>query len=478
MTININKADIKHVYNIEVLRNRHRKDLYYCDGRGFLKKMSFFQRIQYFLSKFFNTDYYLHVQARVRHAVTGLAGSIDSGDENELFFLFFKKLSSLSENIYDRSKINHKVLAILRKSLYALSDYKKISADQGLCKKRILGISYLPSGNEKMFKDLQLLKNVVLEAHLALNLGIRTKIPPLGNSKTFFIRDINGKNIAIFKAAAGDSFSIQAPNFFFRLKNKIFTKLGIGGALFKHIAGSCHIAETASYEVDKSIGTNVVPPTLIVHLDPKRWKRKQIRLKKGSLQIFVTDAKVAKKFLGIYQSYKPAKTFSEKNKPLLADELFDKLIINDVVCGNLDRHSENWLVEIDKNNPNKANNIILIDGGAAFSPSHPTSYFEWKKQYLWATTSLEWARKRFTGRAKEIIKNTYNKRFELRKKIVELYLEHGDDMHIALARGEKMVERIEMLYYAAVIKDMRKYKLRYYRTKKQMDKLKESMAGN
>jgi len=474
MNIKIDKISNKDIPNIKVLKTRQKGDLYYCDNSGFLKKMSLYQKIFYVLSKIFSTAYYKDIQFQLNILISDLISRIDSDDKKELTDLFFQKLSTLSENIYDRSKINPKILSVLGTSLEKDFDYQLLCAKQRSCQRKFLGFSYIPEGEKRKFENTKCMKKVVLDALLATNLGVRATKPNSGNSQSYFIRDINKNIIGIFKPAEGNSLSLDAPFAPIRWRNKIFIKIDFGGSLFKHIANYCHVAEIASYEMDENIKTYVVPPTAIVNLNPERWNKNQ-KYQKGSLQVFVKDVVEAKKFLKVNKVYKPIKTFNKENMPQLADELFDKLVINDVISGNFDRHSENWLVQVDEKNPLKANNILLIDGGMAFSPTHSTIFLERKKQYAWATTAFKWAQSRFTNQAKEIIKDVYRRRFMLRKELIKLYVDQGDEMEIAKNRGDRMIERIEMLHYVAIKKNMRKHKLINYRTQEEMKQFRETI---
>ncbi len=464
MGIHIDHVNNNH--NIELLKNRKRGDIYYCDGKGLLKRMSFIKKIFYLLNKIFSGDYYKNIQSSVKHSIDKIISTVDLDNEKELMDLFFSKLRPLSESIFDRSKINPKVLRILREHLSKVSDYQKLCEKQKACQSNFLIFSAITPSKKTKYNNIERIKNVVLEALLSTNLGVRTKKPKSGFSETYFIRDINGRIIGIFKTARGDSLSLKAPFILIRWRNKILSKIGYRHSLYKHVTGNCHIAEVASYEIDESIGTHVVPPTAIVSLAPKSKKSNP---KMGSLQIFIPDVISAKDFLGVNKRYKPAKIFTNEDEPQLADELFEKLIINDVVCGNLDRHAENWLIDVDKNNPSKANNIVLIDGGMAFSPTHALSSFERDKQYAWATTALKWSQRKFSNKAKKIIKDVYTRRFELKDQLIKLYLDQKDRLEVAKSRGDRMLERIEMLHHVAIEKNMKKYKLFNYRTQQEME---------
>lgn len=459
------------LYNLQILKNRKRGDIY-LEDKGLLKKMSFVQKILYFFSKVLNTSFYKDIQCKVKILIDDLVSSIDSENSNDLTSLFFEKLSPLSERIYDRSKINPKILKVFRSILIKSKDYQAFLEKQKACKKNILFINYI--SEKTKYQNLEKIKNVYLEACLATKLGVRAQRPKLGYSKTYFIKEINGKNIGIFKTAKGDSLSLNAPFPPARWRNRLFSLLGFGGSLFKHIARKCHIAEVASFEIDEFMKTNVVPPTAIVTLNPNCSDRSS-SFEEGSFQLFIPNAIEARKFLKVFKNYNHETALSAEDKPDLSDELFDKLVINDIVSGNLDRHAENWLIVADLENPKKAKNIVLIDGGVAFSPTHSSSAFERSNQYLWGKTTFDWAQKRFTQKGKEIIQDVFNRRYQLRDKLIKLYVENGDDEKIANERGDRMLERIEMLENVAIIKNMRKYKLFNYRSPKEIEQLRTTI---
>jgi len=471
MSVKVINPTNNDLQNIKTLNERNRGDVYYSD-KGLLKKMSFIQKIFLKLSKFFSTAFYKTNQNDVKNIINGVVSRIESADEDFLTSLFFKHLTPISEKIFDRSKINKKVQAVLRKSITTGEDFQKIE------QKIRNNHSYFSMFSRNVaLENARKFRGILLEAKLATNLGVRAVkaqksfyFIPGSFSKFYLIRDINHQFLGIFKPGMCDSLSMQAPFYPMRLRNKFLSKLGFGGSLFKHLAGKCHVAEWASFEMDEAIGTNIVPPTAVIQLDPIQWKRKKTSQIAGSLQIFVKGVREAREFLDVHKTYEKVSRKFPKPKKELSDELFDKMVIMDVLSGNLDRHSENWLIQVDPKDPNRAKDIVLIDGGMAFSPTHASSSLELGKQYVWAKTTFEWARRKFTSQAKEIIKDVYNRRFHLRQKLIKIYVSHGDKKKYAIQRADRMVERIEMLNYVAITKDMKKYRLIDFRTRKEMQR--------
>ncbi|MFA6119360.1 MAG: hypothetical protein WCT85_01970 [Parachlamydiales bacterium] len=474
MSVVINRSAVIDQENIKILSNRQRGDVYFCVD-GILKKMSFIQKIVFIVSKFFESNFYHVNQDHIRLVINNLVSRFESVDDSLVTRLFFDALAPMSEKIYDRSKINSRILTVLRRSLSSCEDYRKLDKQQ---KDKEGLVKYIPF----FFKERKLsaakyerLKNQLLEAMLATNLGIRNIESGNGWSRTYFIRDLNHQTIGVYKPGSADSLSLHAPSLLMRVRNKILKKLGYGGSVFIHLAGKCHIAEAASFEMDDKMGTGIVPPTAVVSLNPDKYKRKNTEKEKGSFQLFVPNASLATEFFGIHKNYRKKVDLEGIE---FSDELFDKLIIDDIVSGNLDRHAENFLVQRSKNNPKAALNINLIDGGMAFSPTHPKSKFEMNKQYIWATTYFQWSQRKFTQSGKEKIKDVYKRRHELANELKKFYIAENEDQDIAKERADRMIERIEMLYHLVIIKDEKKFKFQNYRTIEQMNKIRdEILAG-
>jgi hypothetical protein len=469
MSFVIRNNNEKDGQNIRTLQCRKRGDIYYSDD-GLLRKMTCLQKIFFLLlSKFFNIDYYRKVQRDVKNVISDLVKRIDRGSEKDLQKLFFKKLMPISEEIYDRSQINPKVLETLRKLLLQSSDCESLLREQSCKESFLFFFNRLFFQNKIKLENARRMKNVLLEAKLAMNLGIRPSRPNVGNSISYFVKNVYGKNIAIFKPAFGDSLSVETPYWPLRIRNRVLNLIGFGGSIFKHLGGYGYVAEKACYVMDESIQTNIVPPTEIVKFDPKRWQRKKASLQKGSMQVFVPNTIDASKFLGVHKRYKQVDMVSKEVQ--LSNELFDFVVIKQVMGEDFDGHLENWLIVPDEKNPYIVKDVALIDGAMSFSPAHVTCAVEKRRLYMWAQPFFKWARKRFSPKAKKIIENIYKKRFELKDELIELYISEGDDPEIAEKRGKTMVERIEMLYQVAIVKDIRKYELKYYKTQEEIDEL-------
>lgn len=115
--------------------------------------------------------------------------------------------------------------------------------------------------------------------------------------------------------------------------------------------------EMAAFEIDRAIGTNLVPPTDIMNATdgemfavpsgkaPYDNSNRTIPGSRGMVQQFATDTRVAR----------------DVDPTEIIPTEYEKLAILDVVIGNTDRHRGNYLVS------NKDNKLVAIDHNLAFS---------------------------------------------------------------------------------------------------------------
>ena len=436
-------------HNVDVLEQRKKGDIYYSKN-GLLKKMSFVRKLLFVASKVFYSSYFNQVQSDLKDTINWVVNNVKVGDKKQVSNFFFNKLAPLSENIYDRNQIQGKTLSVLRDTLTEENSQKN---------------------NAKKRSEF---KEEFLDAKLATYLGVRPVKPSAGNSESYILKDINHRKVGIFKTSTGDSLSRKSPFLPLRIRNNFLYFIGFGGSIFKHVAGKCHISEVASYKMAKKIGSESIPTTKIVNLDPLGYKRKNDNVTAdGSFQLFVSNTVEAKEFLNIDKNYKKSTKLKKRRiEKKLPKPLAEDLMINDVIEGNMDRHAENWLIQANKR---KAKKIVLIDGGIAFSPTHADSIFEAHKLYRWATFKLKFAQKRFSPEAKIRIKEIYDNRFELKDDLNKVYVSNGDKEYIASKRANRMVERIEMLHWFANAKNLRKYKLRSYISSRQIQKARKDL---
>jgi hypothetical protein len=104
-----------------------------------------------------------------------------------------------------------------------------------------------------------------------------------------------------------------------------------------------HKAEAAAYELDKVLGMNMVPPTII----------RKVNGKEGAAVMWINGTKSFKELGGVPNP--PARYQAEWNRELVFAKMFDDLI------GNPDPNLGNWLKDDEWN-------IVLIDHSRSFVP--------------------------------------------------------------------------------------------------------------
>lgn len=104
--------------------------------------------------------------------------------------------------------------------------------------------------------------------------------------------------------------------------------------------------ERAAYLVDRFLGFNLVPPTVIREIDGEV----------GSMQQFIPDSKTGKEV-----------PYYERDKDILQQQLI-KLWIFDYIIYNSDRHDGNFLVK------SKENKLYAIDNGLSFGDDYLLPY--------------------------------------------------------------------------------------------------------
>ncbi|QLH37467.1 MAG: hypothetical protein HWD61_01315 [Parachlamydiaceae bacterium] len=195
---------------------------------------------------------------------------------------------------------------------------------------------------------------------------------------------MSNRNIAVFKpldeeplAKDSSKFASQAKRCFLNVIRRIFNCFQT--AIFC-CSGNAHKAEAAAWLISKHLGLNNVPLTKLTTLESPLLKN--MRTQTGSLQVFINkqDLVSAEKLLKIPYFWSSFPQLAQwhfnresevkRLEGLISQEEFEKMVIIDIVQGNLDRHQRNWLVA--------ENKIYCIDNGYAMPNKHPQNRFTGK----------------------------------------------------------------------------------------------------
>ncbi|XP_071506594.1 phosphatidylinositol 4-kinase type 2-alpha-like [Diadema antillarum] len=268
------------------------------------------------------------------------------------------------------------------------------------------------------FSDDPEFTGIIHEAEHAILQGIYPERISQGSSGSYFVKDVSGKVIGVFKPKSEEPYGQLNPKWTKWLQKTCFPCCFGRGCL---LPNQGYLSEAGAYLVDRKLGLNVVPKTRVVKLasetfnyspiDRAKAKTKKFTLEKfeaigrrfnriglppkvGSFQLFVSGYKDADFWLRRFDTEDLPESTSKQFQ-----EQFERLVILDYIIRNTDRGNDNWLIKYDKSSleedaqsggelgdwgmvrpPNI--NVAAIDNGLAFPFKHPD---EWRTYpYHWA----------------------------------------------------------------------------------------------
>lgn len=271
------------------------------------------------------------------------------------------------------------------------------------------------------------------EATHAIELGIHPERIYQGSSGSYFVRNTNGRKIAVFKPKDEEPYGKLNPK---------WTKW-----MHKHCCPCCfgrsclvpnqgYISEAGASLVDEKLCLNIVPKTKVVRLASESFNysavdRATCRTKQhvashfpeigrhfsriglppkiGSFQLFVPDCREADYWLRRFANEAlPKSTASD------FQFLFEKLVVLDYLIRNTDRGNDNWLIryqtsdlkqgcEVDNEEWGMVEmpkiEIFAIDNGLSFPFKHPDEWRAYPFHWAW----LPMARQPFSDSIREAV---------------------------------------------------------------------------
>jgi len=278
---------------------------------------------------------------------------------------------------------------------------------------------------------------VVRQAEAAIDAGVNPTRIYQGSSGSYFVKDVDGKIIGVFKPKDEEPYGRLNPKWT-KWMHRMCCPCCFGRSCL--IPNQGYMSESGASLVDSKLGLNVVPKTKVVKLasetfnylriDVEKSKAKKIvnehfpkvgrkfhRLglppKMGSLQVFVSGYKDADYHLRRFESDPLDKTTGKKFQLL-----FERLVVLDYIIRNTDRGNDNWLVKYNKPKPAPKESpegaeadlelveppeidVAAIDNGLAFPIKHPDSWRAYPYHWAW----LSYAKEPFSPETKELVLN-------------------------------------------------------------------------
>ncbi|XP_060908066.1 phosphatidylinositol 4-kinase type 2-beta [Labrus mixtus] len=273
------------------------------------------------------------------------------------------------------------------------------------------------SGDFNRFPDDPEFADIIQVAEQAIENGVFPERISQGSSGSYFVKDLKGKIIGVFKPKSEEPYGHLNPKW-----TKYFHKLccpccfGRGCLL----PNQGYLSEAAASLVDTKLGLGVVPKTKVVYLAsetfhysaidraksrgkkyaleivPKvgrRFHRVGLPPKVGSFQLFVEGYREADYWLRRFE----AEPLPENIRKQLQSQ-FERLVVLDYVIRNTDRGNDNWLIkyvkpgergqdEKDTDWPEISSEscikIAAIDNGLAFPFKHPDEWRAYPFHWAW-----------------------------------------------------------------------------------------------
>ena len=270
-------------------------------------------------------------------------------------------LANWSRDIFDRTALSEKIQNIV---------YKKIGSFRESQKTR-----KKPSFSSQLSLE-ERMEFAKLQAELALKLGVKPQKNKKGVNGSIIYYDISHKPLGIFKQEQ----TIESWSEWMKTLLLHFLGFRRQNDLCRHEQAHAEIAASIADEVF-SIG--LVPLTRKVELEGK----------KGSFMLW-------------QQNVKDAASFNFSRKPTEKElYLFQLMVVYDFLFGNLDRHSENWLVRENKGTT-QIETIAMIDNGNSFPEELPHSIFDYPGfQHMYEWKSHPWAKYSFQEKILDHLRN-------------------------------------------------------------------------
>ncbi|XP_012859637.1 phosphatidylinositol 4-kinase type 2-alpha [Echinops telfairi] len=258
-------------------------------------------------------------------------------------------------------------------------------------------------------------ETVVQQAELAMERSIFPERIYQGSSGSYFVKDPQGKIIAVFKPKNEEPYGHLNPKWTKWLQ-KLCCPCCFGRDCL--VLNQGYLSEAGASLVDQKLELNIVPQTKVVYLasetfnysaiDRVKSRGKRLALEKvpkvgqrfnriglppkvGSFQLFVEGYKDADYWLRRFE----AEALPENtNRQLLLQ--FERLVVLDYIIRNTDRGNDNWLIKydcpMDSSNSRDADWVVVkdpvikvaaIDNGLAFPLKHPDSWRAYPFYWAW-----------------------------------------------------------------------------------------------
>ncbi|XP_041921263.1 phosphatidylinositol 4-kinase type 2-alpha-like [Alosa pseudoharengus] len=264
------------------------------------------------------------------------------------------------------------------------------------------------------FNDDPEFREIVRKAERAIEEGIFPERISQGSSGSYFVKDVHGRVIGVFKPKTEEPYGQLNPKWTKWLQ-KLCCPCCFGRDCL--VLNQGYMSEAGASLVDQRLALNIVPKTKVVYLasetfnysaiDRVKAKGKRLALEKvpkvgqrfhriglppkvGSFQLFVEGHKDADYWLRRFEA-EPLPEMTNRQLQLQ----FERLVVLDYIIRNTDRGNDNWLIKYDcpADKGSKDEEWVMvkepivklaaIDNGLAFPLKHPDSWRAYPFYWAW-----------------------------------------------------------------------------------------------
>ncbi|KAM9491993.1 phosphatidylinositol 4-kinase type 2-alpha [Salvelinus alpinus] len=273
-------------------------------------------------------------------------------------------------------------------------------------------------------------REIIRKAERAIDEGIYPERIYQGSSGSYFVKDLQGKIIGVFKPKNEEPYGQLNPKWTKWLQ-KLCCPCCFGRDCL--VLNQGYLSEAGASLVDQKLELNIVPRTKVVYLasetfnynaiDRVKSRGKRLALEKvpkvgqhfhriglppklGSFQIFVEGFKDADFWLRRFEA-DPLPENTNRQMQLQ----FERLVVLDYIIRNTDRGNDNWLLKYDCPMDQGSRDtdwvvvkdpiiqLAAIDNGLAFPLKHPDSWRAYPFYWAW----LSQAKVPFSHEIRELV---------------------------------------------------------------------------
>ncbi|CAF1104431.1 unnamed protein product [Rotaria sordida] len=236
---------------------------------------------------------------------------------------------------------------------------------------------------------------IINQAERAIEGGILPVRIAAGSSGSYFVRNLEGKNIGVFKPKDEEPYGRFNPKWSKWLQRTLCPCCFGRGCLI-HNQG--YLSEAGASIIDTKLGLNIVPKTRVIHLvadsfNYPAYQRHLITAKReinesvgrhmhgrrvfepeglqpkvGSFQLFVDNYVSADVFLKqLEQKALPEEVMDKFQKQ------FERLVVLDYIIRNTDRNTDNWLVKYEVKPNNERDRLLQSLSDPQLRPEQQTN---------------------------------------------------------------------------------------------------------